>query len=70
MWLFSFMHSCIIFFKNKTVQTLGPIHKKTKFAINTGIFFKYTFFWSKFDNYLLPKLKKLHFVLPSPPHPT
>lgn len=34
------MHSCNIFFKKKkkTVQILGPIHKKKKFAINTGFF--------------------------------
>lgn len=43
-WLFSFTHSCNIFFKNKTVQTLGPIHKKKKLAINTG-FLKYNFFF-------------------------
>lgn len=32
------MHSCNIFFKIKTVQTSGPIHKKNKCAINTRIF--------------------------------
>lgn len=38
------MHSCNIFFKKtkkqkkNSVQILGPIHKKKKFAINTGFF--------------------------------
>lgn len=46
MWLFSFMHSYIIFFKNKTLYKLwARFIRKQSLLLTREFFFKYTFFF-------------------------
>lgn len=69
-WLFSFMHSCNIFFKNKTLYKLWARFIRKRNWLLTRDFLKYNFFlfWSKFEMTCFPnEIFYLIFFPLSPP---